>query len=69
MLDVAGAVRGNKAEAYAGGIVVHYNVFPNGRVERAGEAFSKAATESIKAIVRTELEQSAERTSGKKKRR
>jgi hypothetical protein len=41
----------------------------NGRVERAGEAFSEAATEAIKAIVRTELEQSVERTAGKKKRR
>ena len=41
----------------------------DGRVERSGEAFSKVATEAIKAIVRTELEQSGERTAGEKKRR
>jgi hypothetical protein len=29
-LNVTGCGHGNKTEAYAGGIVVHYNVFPNG---------------------------------------
>ena len=41
----------------------------DGRLDRAGEAFSEAATESIKAIVRAELEQSAGRTAGEKKQR
>ena len=41
----------------------------DGRVERAGEAFSETATEAIKAIVHAELEQSAGRTAGEKKRR
>jgi hypothetical protein len=41
----------------------------HGKVERAGEAFSEAATEAIKAIVLAELEQSAGRTAGEKKRR
>jgi hypothetical protein len=41
----------------------------DGRAERAGEAFSEAATEAIKAIIGAELEQSAGRTAGEKRRR